>query len=61
MSCGQTFYAIEDYKGYLKDIIANKPYNHKPMEKLAKYYKLLQENNNEKKNPVSSPILEHFA
>lgn len=35
--------AIEDYKGFLDNIIAGEEYNHKPMEKLHEYYKCLQE------------------
>jgi hypothetical protein len=50
--------AIEDYKRYLKDIIENNPYNKEQMEKLNHYYKLLQENNNENKNPVPHLVLE---
>ena len=49
---------IEDYKSYLKDIIENKPYNEEQMKKLNHYYKLLQENNNESKNPVPYLVLE---
>jgi hypothetical protein len=50
--------AIEDYKSYLKDIIENNPYNKEQMEKLNHYYKLLQKNNNENKNPVPHLVLE---
>ena len=49
--------AIEDYKGYLELILDNKEYNHTPMEKLDKYYKLLQENKNENNNNSASPHL----
>jgi hypothetical protein len=50
--------AIEDYKRYLKDIIENKPHNKSQMKKLDDYYKLLQENKNENKNPVAHVVLE---
>ena len=33
---------IEDYKGFLDDILANRKYNRKPMEDLDKFYKLLE-------------------
>jgi hypothetical protein len=52
--------AIEDYKSYLKDIIENKPYNHKPMDDLTKYYKILQEDNNENKNPAAPSLMLEF-
>jgi hypothetical protein len=45
---------IEDYKGYLGMILDNQDYNHTPMEKLDKFYKILQENKNSA-SAVSSP------
>lgn len=50
--------AIEDYKGYIKYIIENKPYNDEQIKKLIHYYKLLQEDNDENKNPVPYFVLE---
>jgi hypothetical protein len=45
--------AIEDYKGFLDKILNNEEYNHKPMEDLDKFYKILQENKNENKDSAS--------
>lgn len=47
--------AVEDYKGYLDLILDKKDYNHTSMQKLDKYYKILQENKNE--NSASSHVL----
>jgi hypothetical protein len=51
------FNAIEDYKSYLDKILNKENYNHKPMADIDKFYKLLQENNNENKNSASSHLI----
>lgn len=48
--------AIEDYKCYLNKIIDNKPYNHKPMEDIKKYYEILQSNQKENRDAYSSHL-----
>lgn len=48
---------IEDYKGYLDMILDNQDYNHIPIEKLDKYYKILQENKNSASSLIADSII----
>jgi hypothetical protein len=49
--------AIEDYKDYLNKILKKEDYNHKPMEELDRFCKILQVNKNENKNSASCLFL----